>query len=164
MCFRYTILDDVATQFLKKIPLGNHVYQTRVRDLYYPQPLYQFYSFKRLPHLHPQPPHASTSLMPHAFLMTLPPPPSRLTPPWALPHLTSRLTPGDIKSTVLLLSLSSLGCAKGRQLSLSLCGSGCANFLWENKKKLGSFFLYKSPLFSLALLYHSPSRSNRFSV
>ena len=123
------------------------------------------------------PPSPSTSLTP--------PPPSCLMPPSRLrlrlphashflePHLTSRhaslsltscLTPGDFKSIVLLLSLSSLGCAKRRQLSLSLSGSGCANFLWENKKKLGSFFLYKSPLFSLALLYHFPSRSNCFLV
>ena len=118
-------------------------------------------------------PHISLTLsLPHAFAAVKPPPRLRLTPPSCLrlrlrlphascllqPHLTSRhaslsltsrLTLGDFISTVLLLSLSSLRCAKGRQLSLSLwfgvckgrkislCSSSLSdNRLIQKKKKL----------------------------
>jgi hypothetical protein len=118
----------VAQQFLKKIPPGNRVYQTRVRVLKSSFPIF-ISSYASLTLILPHPhPHASLTLsLPHASVK----PPSRprlhqasLTPPSASRHaslsVTSRLTPGDFKSTMLLLSLSSLGCAKGRQLSLSL--------------------------------------------
>jgi hypothetical protein len=134
------ILDDVAQQLKKKNSTWKSCLPNTSYGFILPQLFTSFISsqFTRLP-------NASASLTPHAsFSLTSP----HVTPPSASPHAS----PSGISNPQ--------GCAEGRQLSLS--GSRFANFLWE--KKLGSFFLYKSPLFYLALLYHSPSRSNRFSL
>ncbi len=66
----------------KKIPLGNRVYQTWVRVLYYPSLFTNLISAHASLTLNL--PHASASLMPHASLTT--PPPSCLMPPLRL-HL-----------------------------------------------------------------------------
>jgi hypothetical protein len=120
------------------MPPGNRVCQTRVMVLYNLNslPFLFFHSTASLT------PHASASLKPHASLT--PPPPS------ASPHLTSRLPqPHLTPPSRLRLRQPHL---TSRRASLSL----------TSRLTPGDF--QPPTLFSHALLYHSPSRSNRFSL
>jgi hypothetical protein len=126
--------------------------------------------------------HASLTL---TLSLLTPPPPSCLTPPsrlrLRLPHashllkphltshhaslsLTSRLTPGDFKSTVLLLSLSSLGCAKRRQLSLSLWFGLCKFLVGEKEEAWFLLFIQISSILSRSSLPLSLSFESLLSL